>query len=218
MTKYKWLIPLVVCVLIGIAVAGLLKKCNYAPDHSADNATVQAIIKAKSADSLKLAILVNKQNGIIISLQDSVKRLNQERQSILMDLSTAKTTAIFYRNQIAYATVKHDTLLYQSSCDSLAQSFDGYVTQSEKEKQNSELLINAQGKVISSQDTTIKAQQQYIDIAHFRIDTLAQKYGILYSDYLKTAKKSKWQQVKEKGLLGVLIAETGYIIISSIKK
>lgn len=218
MKNYKWLVPLIAFLLIGIAVAAIFKKCKTSPDHSQDNAVVQAAHNADSAAYIALKVIVAAQVRTISLLTDSVQKLNAERVEILVNLATSKNSAVFYRNQISNAVAKNDTILYQSSCDSLAKSFDGYTIQSEKEKENSDQLINAQGKIINQQDTTIKAQQTYIDIAHYRIDTMAQKYASLYSDYLKTGKRSKWQQVKEKGLLGILIAETGYIIISSLKK
>lgn len=178
----------------------------------------------KQNDSL--TTVINKVEMASINKTDSLARGNdslinwigyiESRNEILSDSLSATKKNI----RLLQAEIKTpDTIgLMDPACLSLSDDFDKYILMSEEKEKGQDSINKTQMAIIDNLDTVIAENAQFTTLLHQSFTTCTANYDALYKNFNYSAKKIQWFKIKEKGLLAIVLAETGKIILSSLKK
>lgn len=210
--KENWFILLI----IGAAIFFFWEwQCN-APKVKSVEVPVEDTARAKQvenhADSLVRQI--NVQMASIDQLTDSLARVKKTVKSLIARVREGELSLGISGSGI----ISMDSAGYNAifgRCDSLGGQFNDYILLSEAKQSKQDSVIVGQVVLISTKDSLIMAKQQFNDLLKASFKQTTDGFARIDNNYQK---KLQWQKVKQKILVGIIVAEAAKIVYDSARK
>lgn len=205
-----------ILLIVGAAIFFFWEwQCN-APNVKSVEIPVEDTAKTKQlenhADSLVRQVGV--QMASINQLTDSLATVKKTVRSLIARIRQSESIMGVSDSGI----ISMDSAGYYATigaCDSLGGQFDDYIMISGAKEGKQDSVIVGQMVLISTKDSIILAKQQFNDLLKASFKQTVDGFAKIDKNYQK---KLQWQKVKQKILVGIIIAEAAKIIYDSSRK